>query len=217
MGNSKDITLRALEILKESNIIICEDSRRIRNLLKIHEIEHQTKRFIINNKFNEKKQLTKIIELIKTNSVCCLVSDSGTPLISDPGFLIVRECIKRSIHFTSIPGPVAAINALILSGFPTNAFEFLGFLPKTKEKRKKLLQNISKTRTSIFYESPHRITKTLEILKETLPKRLICVCREMTKKFEEILRGTSEQVLEKIHRKPKGEFVLLIAPEGYKP
>ncbi|MDK2849740.1 MAG: rRNA (cytidine1402-2-O)-methyltransferase [Candidatus Woesearchaeota archaeon] len=216
IGNSKDITLRALETLKDSNLIICEDSRRIKNLLKIHNIDYKDKTFIINNEYNEKKQLKKIIELIKTNNIACLVTDAGTPLISDPGFLIIRDCIKQEIPFTSIPGPSAAINALILSGFPSHAFEFLGFLPKTKEKKKKILKGISKTRTTIFYESPYRIKKTLEILNDVLPTRLVCICREMTKKFEETIRGTPKEVLEKIHSNPKGEFVLLIAPEDYK-
>ncbi len=215
IGNSKDISLRSLQLLEESKYIICEDSRRIKNLLKIHNINYNDKTFIINNEYNEKKQLNKIINLLKTDEDVCLVTDSGTPLISDPGFLIVRECIKQSIPFTSIPGPSAAINALVLSGFPSDSFIFLGFVPKTSAKKKKLFSSIAKDKTTIFYESPYRIRKTLDVLSETLPSRLICVCREMTKKFEQVIRGTPNEVLEKIHKNPKGEFVLLIAPEDY--
>ena len=158
IGKLKDITLRAIEILRKSDFILCEDTRVSKNLLDRYEIKSK---LISNHKFNEKKNIVKIIEYLKSGKTISLISDAGTPAISDPGFLLIRECIKEKIEVDCLPGATAFIPALINSGLPTDKFLFEGFLPLKKGRVTRLLSLSDEVRTLVFYESPHRIIKTL--------------------------------------------------------
>lgn len=235
IGNLSDVNFRLIEILKFADVIICEDTRRIKILLNKYNINYSNKKFLVANEFNERKQLNKIINVIKENNVddkiVCLLTDSGTPLISDPGFLIVREVIRENIAFSSIPGPSAVINALVLSGFPTNSFVFYGFIPKSEKKKRDFFQELNyesinnkNNTTVVFYESPYRIEKTLKVMNEVIPDRLICLCREMTKRFEDVRRGKCKEIFRDLFNekknensklKLKGEFTVVIAPKDY--
>lgn len=207
IGNIEDISLRALKTLKETELILAEDTRRTGILLNHYEIKNKMLSF---NEHNQERRTKEVLELIKEKNVA-LVSDSGTPGISDPGFYLIRECVRQGIKVSAIPGANAAITALVCSALPTNKFCFLGFLSKKEKKKKELFENI--TMTTIAYESPHRIQKTLQQMKETIPNHQIAVCREMTKKFEEFVRGTTTEVYEKLKNKNiKGEIVLVITP-----
>jgi len=210
IGNLKDITLRALDQLKQSEIILAEDTRRTSILLNHYEIKN--KQLISFNDINKEKKTPQIITELKQNKIISLVSDSGTPGISDPGFYLIREAVKNNIKIIPIPGPTASITALITSGFPTNEFQFYGFIPKKEKARKELLNKIKQEKkTTILYESPHRLTKTLRAMEETFPEKQICIARELTKKFEEFLRGTPKQLLEKLKDKTiKGELTIVI-------
>lgn len=210
IGNLKDITLRALDILKDAEIIFAEDTRRTSILLTKYEIKN--KKLISFNDFNKEKKTPSIINDLKLEKNIVLVSDSGTPAISDPGFYLVRESVKNGINVAPIPGPTAAISALVASGFPTDSFVFYGFTPK-KEKAKKDFFNMIKNndKTTIIYESPYRLIKTLEVMNEVMPDKDICIGREMTKKFEEFIRGTAKEVYEKLKDKNiKGEITIVI-------
>ena len=209
IGNLKDITFRAVEILKSADLIACEDTRRTKKLLNNYNINAPLTSYF---EYNKIKKADYIIEtLIKGKSVA-LVSDAGTPGISDPGYLLISRAIKHDIKTESVPGPSAIISSLVVSGLPVDRFVFEGFLPNKSAARKKKLQTFAnETRTIIFYESVHRIIKTLADITEVLGNiNLVCV-RELTKKFEEIKRGRAKQVLEYFSsKKPKGEFVILI-------
>jgi len=211
IGNLKDITYRAIEILKESDYILSEDTRRTGKLLKHYEIENK---LISYNDFNKEKKTSHIIKDLKEGKNLSLVTDAGTPGISDPGFYIVRECIKNNIQVTSIPGACAAITAIVASGLPTDKFTFYGFLPKTSGKFEQIINEIKeREETAIIYESPHRIDKTLNRLSKLIPDAKIVIARELTKKFEEFIRGTPQQIIEQTkNRTIKGEIVLLINP-----
>lgn len=205
IGNLKDITLRALDVLESVDYIVAEDTRSTGNLLKQHNISK--KPFISYNDYNASKKLPRIIELVKNYSVA-LVSENGTPGISDPGFKLTRECKKNNIQVIPIPGPTAFLPALVSSGFPTDKFTFYGFLPKSKKKRRDLFRKVKEDKiTGIFYESPHRLTTTLELLNEDYPEDEVFLAREMTKKFEEFLKDKPKELLK---QKPKGEYVLVI-------
>ncbi|MEA2037753.1 MAG: 16S rRNA (cytidine(1402)-2'-O)-methyltransferase [Nanoarchaeota archaeon] len=209
IGNLKDITLRALDALKDSELILAEDTRRTSILLNHYNIKNKLISF---NDYNKEKKTNSIISELKDNKKIGLVSDSGTPGISDPGFYLVRGAVKHGIEIIPIPGPTASIAALISSGFPTDSFIFYGFIPK-KEKAKidffKEIENNNKT--TIIYESPHRLLKTLKTMSEIMPDREICVAREITKKFEEFLRGTTKEIYNKLeNRKIKGEITITI-------
>ncbi len=207
IGNIEDISLRAIRILKEVDTIICEDTRRTSKLLKHYEIPK--KRFIVYNDYNKKKVIPKIIELLKTESIA-FVSDNGTPCISDPGYNIIKECIANNIKVSPVPGANAMLTGLVCSGLPTDKFIFYGFLPKTSGKKQRTLEEMkNNTFTSIFYESPHRINKTLKVMNEIMPDRQIVIARELTKKFEEFLRGKVSELTNKTI-KLKGEIVVII-------
>lgn len=215
IGNLKDITFRAIETLKEVDIILAEDTRQTQKLTKHYGID---KMLWSHHKFNEHKATDSIIQKLKTGTNFALVSDGGTPGISDPGFFLVRACIEVGAQVISLPGAVAFIPALVNSGFPCDKFVFEGFLPH-KKGRKTLLEKIAfEERTVILYESPHRIIKTLEqIIAYISPDRPIAISRELTKTFEENLRGTAAEMLEHFkNHKPKGEFVLIIGAENKK-
>lgn len=207
IGNLKDITLRALEMLNSVSLIVAEDTRRTLKLLHHYKIKNK---LISYNDFNKRRVTPKLIKLLKQNRNIALVSNAGTPSISDPGYYLIRACIKNDIKVTHIPGATALISALVCSGLPTDKFLFYGFLPK--KKKKKLLYELKDLKiTTIFYESPHRIKETLAILNEIMPKKGLVIARELTKKFEEFIRGSVRDVYEKTKNlEIKGEIVLVL-------
>ncbi len=208
IGNLKDITLRCIEKLKNTELIIVENYNKSKILFKEYNISAP---YIINNSFNESSKLDYIISKIKSVNDCCLISDSGTPGISDPGFLIIRKCVELEIDVKCLPGPTALIPALIQSGFPCEKFIFEGFLPKKRGKLKKLEYLVNETRSVIIYESPHRILKTLEIINDLTPNKKIVVVKELTKIHENIYRGTSKEIIKNLElSKLKGEFIIIM-------
>jgi 16S rRNA (cytidine1402-2'-O)-methyltransferase len=214
IGNLNDITLRAIETLNEVDFIICEDTRVTSVLLKKHNI---IKQLISFNAVSESKKIPAVIERLQRGQSYALVSDSGTPAISDPGVRLVSEAIKNGIEVITIPGATALISALTISGLPTDSFVFEGFLPQKKGRQKKLKELSEEKRTIVLYESSHRIKKIIEELIEYFPERIIVVCRELTKKFEETWRGYPFDLKENLNEKTiKGEFVVVIAPSNWK-
>lgn len=214
IGNLKDITLRALETLKESDFIVCEDTRVTGFLLSHYEIKRELVSF---NAQSEASKIDYVIRRIESGESCSLVSDAGTPAISDPGVRLVSAAIRQGIRVQAIPGVTAAIAALSISGLPTDAFVYEGFLPQKKGRQKKLKQLSEEGRTIILYESTYRIEKLLEELKEYMPERTIVVARELTKKFEEVWRGKASELLESAKEKViKGEFVVVISPPDWR-
>ena len=213
IGNLNDITLRALSVLKEASIILAEDTRTTGNLLKHFSIE--TKMFS-HHLHNEHKTVEQIIERIKGGQTIALVSDAGTPSISDPGFLLVRECIKNNIEVECLPGATAFVPALVSSGLPSERFCFEGFLPQKKGRQSKLLSLKDEERTMIFYESPFRLVKALNEFAEVFGKdRRASISRELTKLYEETKRGTIQELIEYFSLKTvKGEIVIIV--EGKK-
>ncbi|MBE6182540.1 MAG: 16S rRNA (cytidine(1402)-2'-O)-methyltransferase [Rikenellaceae bacterium] len=210
IGNLDDITLRAVNVLREVDFILAEDTRTSSVLLKHLGIE---KRLHAHHKFNEHATVRMVAESIAAGRNAALVSDAGTPGISDPGFLLVRTCIEAGIEVETLPGATAFVPALVQSGFPCDRFCFEGFLPQKKGRNKQLQALADESRTMIFYESPYRIIKCLEQFVEVFGEdRLISVSRELTKKFEETVRGTIGEVLEYFSKHaPRGEFVLVVA------
>ncbi len=214
IGNLKDITLRAIETLNEVDFILCEDTRVSSILLKKYNV---IKRLISFNAVSEIKKIPAIIEHLKQGQSYAIISDSGTPAISDPGIRLVSESIKNGIEVISIPGATALIAALTISGLPTNSFVFEGFLPQKKGRQKKLKELSEEERTIVLYESSHRIIKLINELNEYFSKRYVVVCREITKKFEESWRGFPSELKEKLNEKTvKGEFVVVIACKDWK-
>jgi len=215
IGNLGDITFRAIETLKQVSLIACEDTRYTRKLLAHFDIHTPTTSFY---EYSKVKKLDYLLEELELGKEIALVSDSGTPGISDPGFLIIKEAVKRNIQITVIPGPSAVISALVLSGLPTDSFVFEGFLPRKKGKLARTLAGLGQLeRTVVFYESPYRILATLKIMRETLGDIYVVIAREITKQFEEVLRGTLTELIDKITVRPlKGEIVVLFNP-AYKP
>lgn len=213
IGNLKDITLRAIETLKEVDFILCEDTRTSGNLLNHLEIK---KELISLNAFNEKNKIEFIVNRLLSNQTAALISDAGTPLISDPGVRLVSACIDKGIYVIPVPGPAALIAALSMSGLPTDAFVFEGFLPQKKGRQTKLKELAIEPRTIVIYESMYRIEKLLNELSDYLPERFVVVCREITKKFEETWRGFPKELVESFSEKiSKGEFVVVIAPKDW--
>lgn len=212
IGNMGDITARALRILREADAIFAEDTRRTGRLLTRHDIQNRMISFFDHNK---EKKAEIALEMLREGKDIALVSDSGTPGINDPAYYLVSRCAAEGINVSPVPGACAAISALVCSGLPTDRFFFHGFMPKKEGKRLEKLSEISSIRaTHIFYESPHRLAKTLEALKSCLPHAKVSVARELTKKFEEIITGSEEEICERIAgRSLKGEIVLLIYPE----
>jgi len=207
IGNMKDITIRAINTLKEVDLVLAEDTRRTLKIFHKYDIKNKLQSY---NDFNKINTTKKVIPLLIEGKRVALVSDSGTPGISDPGYLIIRECIKNEIPIVPIPGPTSIISALVCSGLPTDKFSFYGFLPK-KDKKKKDFFNIIKNKdeTIVVYESPHRIKKTIEAMKQIIPDKDIVIARELTKKFEEFVRGKVRDIESKDY---KGEIVLVINP-----
>ena len=210
IGNLKDITLRALDVLKSVDVILAEDTRTSGILLKHLEISKPLQSYHI---FNEHKAVEKLIERMKKGEVFALVSDAGTPAISDPGFLLVREVLAAEMEVQCLPGTTAFVPALVNSGLPNDRFVFEGFLPHKKGRKTRLDSLTEESRTMIFYESPHRLLKTLEQLAEVFgPDRQASVSRELTKLHEENVRGTLAQLQVYYQENPlKGEIVLVVA------
>ncbi|NRA11060.1 MAG: 16S rRNA (cytidine(1402)-2'-O)-methyltransferase [Crocinitomicaceae bacterium] len=209
IGNLEDITLRAIRMLKETQLIFAEDTRTTNKLLSHLEIKKPVHPFHMHN---EHKSLDRTIDKIKANSHTVLVSDAGTPGISDPGFLLIRECIAKGIDIECLPGPVAVIPAIVASGFPCDKFVFEGFLPHKKGRQTRLKLIAEETRTTVLYESPHRLVKCLGQIEEFMgADRKVCVAREITKIYEEYKRGTAAEVKAHYEAKPpKGEIVIVI-------
>ena len=207
IGNLDDITLRAIETLKKSNYILCEDTRVSKNLIKKYEIKSN---LISNHKFNEKKNISKIIEILKKGSIVSLISDAGTPVVSDPGKILVNECFKNDINIIPIPGPSAVTSAISVSGF-SEKFYFYGFFPEKKKIIFEDLKFLSKLDCSIvFFISPKKFNKITPLIKENFINRKILICREMTKYYEEFLRIDVDEI-DKLNRDFKGELTIVIS------
>ncbi len=214
IGNLKDITLRAIETLKEVDFIVCEDTRVTSILLKHYDIH---KELVSMNAQTESKKIPHLIERINNGENCALVSDAGTPSISDPGVRFISAAIKNNISIIPIPGVSALVTALSISGLPTDSFVFEGFLPQKKGRMTKLKQLSEEGRTIILYESTYRIEKLLKELNEYIPERYVVICRELTKKFEEVRRGYPKELLASFDDSiNKGEFVVIISPKNWK-
>ena len=211
IGNLQDITLRAIETLKSMDVIACEDTRQTSKLLQRYEIHKPLVRF---DDHVERAQTPRLLERLRQGESVALVSDGGTPLISDPGWWLVRQAIDAGVAVTTIPGPSAVIAALTVSGLPTDRFVFEGFLPAKPVARRKRLDALKQEeRSVILYESPHRLLKTLEAIQEALGDVTVSVSRELTKQFEETRRArVKEQVGHFTTHPPRGEFVLVLPP-----
>lgn len=210
VGNLEDMTFRAIRILKEADLILAEDTRTSGILLKHFEIKNAMQSY---HKFNEHKTVEGIINRLKAGETIALVSDAGTPGISDPGFLVVRECVKNDIEVQCLPGATAFVPALVASGLPDERFCFEGFLPQKKGRMTRLNGLGEETRTMIFYESPYRLVKTLTQFAEIFgPERQVSVCREISKIHEESVRGTLQEVIAHFTAtEPRGEIVIILA------
>ena len=212
VGNLEDMTIRAVRVLNEVDLILAEDTRTSSVLLKHFDIHTP---MTSHHKFNEHKTVEHLVERIQQGTTVALISDAGTPAISDPGFLLVRACVSRDIEVECLPGATAFVPALVNSGLPNDRFCFEGFLPQKKGRQTKFKELAVEERTMIFYESPFRIVKTLEQMAEYLgAERKASVSREISKKFEETVRGTlTELIVHFTENPPKGEFVMVV--EGY--
>ena len=210
IGNLEDITLRALRILKEVDLIACEDTRYTARLLNRYAIDTPRESY---HQFNEASRAPQLLQMLRDGKNIALVSDSGTPLISDPGFELVSCCRKEGIKVVPVPGPSAAIAALIGSGLPTEAFYFAGFLPARGSQRKRRLQELTGIpATLIFYEAPHRLLSSIEDMADILGPRRACLARELTKMHEELLHGTLPELLKNLQARPRiqGEITIVI-------
>lgn len=210
IGNLEDITLRALNVLKRCNLILAEDTRTSNILLKHYNIET---RMWSHHKFNEHQTAGSIAERIKSGETVALISDAGTPAISDPGYLLVKACLDRQIEVDCLPGATAFVPALVMSGLPNDRFVFEGFLPQKKGRRTRLKQLSEETKTMVFYESPFRLVKTLTQLSEFLGgERRASVSREISKIYQETVRGSLAELVARFsENEPKGEFVIIVA------
>ena len=209
VGNLEDITFRAIRTLKEVDLILAEDTRTTGILLKHYDIKNQVQS---HHKFNEHQTSANIVERIRSGEKVALISDAGTPAISDPGFLIVRECVRNNIAVECLPGATAFVPALVVSSLPNDRFCFEGFLPVKKGRQTRLREIAAEERTVILYESPFRLLKTLEQLAEACgTERQVSISREISKKFEETIRGSLSEVIEHFKLiEPKGEFVIVL-------
>lgn len=210
VGNLEDITLRALRVLKEADVILCEDTRTSGILLKHYDIKNT---LMSHHKFNEHQTLAPLVARLKAGENMALITDAGTPAISDPGFLLVRECVRNEVEVQCLPGATAFVPALVASGLPNERFCFEGFLPQKKGRQTRLLRLQEEERTMIFYESPYRLVKTLQQFIEYFgPERGVSVCREISKIHEESVRGTLKEVVAHFtETEPKGEIVIVLA------
>ena len=210
VGNLEDITLRALRMLREADCIAAEDTRHAAILLKHHDISRP---LVSLHEHNEAQRADEIAKRLAAGENIALLTDAGTPGISDPGFRVVRECIARGLDFTVLPGPSSILPALVGSGLPLHEFYFGGFLPVKSGRRRNVLEEaLARRETSIFFESPHRIARSLAVLAELAPDRQVCVARELSKKFEDYWRGPAAELSARAEKQPpRGEICLLIA------
>ena len=213
VGNLEDMTFRAVRILKEADLILAEDTRTSSVLLKHYEIRNRVQS---HHKFNEHRTVKEIAERVTAGENIALISDAGTPGISDPGFMLVRECVRQGAEVECLPGATAFVPALVVSGLPTDRFCFEGFLPPKKGRQTRLHALAAEERSIVFYESPYRIVKTLTQLAEVFGKeRQASVSRELSKRFEETCRGTLEELIFHFSvNEPKGEFVIIVSGAG---
>ena len=216
IGNLGDVSARAVETLKSVDVIACEDTRQTGKLLAHYSI---SKPLVSLHDHNERQRTPQLIEQLKSGQSIALVSDGGTPLVSDPGWLLVRKAIDAGIAVSWIPGPTALIGGLVLSGLPTERFVFEGFLPaKSGQRRKRLEALKDEARTVVLYESPHRVVKTLTEIRDVLGDIQIACARELTKMFEEVRRGSVSELIGHFEQKtPKGEFVIVLSARSTKP
>lgn len=210
IGNLADITLRGLEVLKTVDVIAAEDTRHSGNLLKHFEIR---KPLVSYHEHNEAMRTAELIERIATGENVALITDAGMPGLSDPGKRLLRACIARNLPYTIIPGPSAIVTALVGSGFSLERFSFHGFLPvKSGQREREMRAAAERDETSVYFESPYRLTKTLAVCAQVMPMRQLCVARELTKKFEEFRRGIGAELLSHYEAKPpKGEITLIVS------
>jgi 16S rRNA (cytidine1402-2'-O)-methyltransferase len=210
VGNLEDMTFRAIRLLREAGLILAEDTRTTGILLKHFDIQNKMQSY---HKFNEHKAVSHIVERLNAGENIALVSDAGTPGISDPGFLVVRECVKAGIEVECLPGATAFVPALVASGIPSDRFCFEGFLPQKKGRMTRLKILAEEPRTIVFYESPHRVVKTLTQLAEYFgEERYAATCREISKVYEEVRRGTLTELISHFSvNEPRGEFVIVVS------
>ncbi len=213
IGNLEDITLRALRVLRDCDVVAAEDTRRTGQLLKHFEIRKPQISYF---QYNEARRSVEIVERLVRGEIVALVTDAGAPGISDPGERVVREVLKAGLRVESVPGACALVSALTASGLPTGEFHFIGFLQRKSGQRRRALEGLrSVSGTWVFYESPYRIEKLLTELNELYPEHRVVIARELTKKFEEYLRGTASEILERIKsRTLKGEFVVMVSADA---
>ena len=216
VGNLEDITMRALKVLREADLILAEDTRTSGLLLKHFDIH---KPMLSYHKFNEHQTVARIVERLLAGETIALVSDAGTPGISDPGFLVAREAIRAGVEVSCLPGATAFVPALVASGLPCDRFCFEGFLPQKKGRQTRLQLLTDETRTMVFYESPHRIVKALQQFAEVFgQERPVAVCREISKVHEEVVRGSIAEALTHFQEhEPRGEFVIVVSGKPEKP
>ena len=209
VGNLEDITLRALRVLKEADLILAEDTRTSSILLKHYDIHNHMQSY---HKFNEHKTVEHLVERMKAGQTLALISDAGTPGISDPGFLLARECAKEGVEVQCLPGATAFVPALVASGLPCDKFVFEGFLPQKKGRQSRLKELATEERSIVFYESPYRVLKTLMQFREIFGgNRDVAVCREISKVHEQIVRSSIDNAIEHFNAvEPKGEFVIIV-------
>lgn len=212
IGNLEDMTHRAIRLLMEADAVLAEDTRTTQKLFSHYNISNKLIAYHLNN---EHKIVDRITDEIEGGLTYALVSDAGTPGISDPGFLLIRNCVERGIEVECLPGPTAFVPALVVSGLPCEKFVYEGFLPHKKGRQTRIERIAQEDRTVVLYESPHRILKLLHAFAEQLEyDRQLVVCRELSKKFEEIIRGTASELVQHFENNtPKGEFVVVIAPK----
>lgn len=215
IGNLRDITLRALDVLKAADFILCEDTRRTQKLLSAYDIQKPMVSF---HEHSGEARVLGILQRLKSGEHAALVSDAGTPLLSDPGFELVHEVIREKLPLEVLPGPCAAVTALVVSGLGVDAFSYLGFLSqKSAPRKKELLKLESRDETLLFYESPYRLVTVLEDMKDVLGDREAVVARELTKKFEEVARGLLSELIQKFSsKKVLGEIVIIVSGKGRK-
>jgi 16S rRNA (cytidine1402-2'-O)-methyltransferase len=213
IGNLEDVTLRVLRALREADVIACEDTRRTRKLLDRHEIAGA--RLVSYHEHNERRRAGELAGRIESGAVVALVTDAGTPAVSDPGFALIRECLARDLEVEVLPGPSAVITALVASGLPVDRWRFAGFLPRKAGELKALFAGAQGT--LVAFESPARLPKTLALLADIDAERPVAVCRELTKIHEEIVRGTAQEVAERFAGGTRGEVVLVIAAVAEEP
>lgn len=213
IGNLEDITLRALRILREADLIAAEDTRHAGILLKHHDIRRP---LLSLHEHNEAQRAEELTRRLAAGENIALLTDAGTPGISDPGFRVIRACIEKGLEFTVLPGPTSILPALVGSGLPLHEFYFGGFLPVKSGRRHNVLEAaLARHETSIFFESPHRIARSLAVLAELAPDRPVCVARELSKKFEEFWRGTADELAARAEKSPpRGEICLLIGGQS---